>query len=172
MGLKLIILDIDGVMTDGTKMYDLNGFCFAKRYCDRDFTAIKRFKVAGLHVCFLSGDSIVNTNMAKNRNTDFYLAKGKDKVDYLPELCSIYNTTPEESLYIGDDLFDYKITNAVRYKYCPSDSVKELKDICTVLKSKGGQGVIQELYEKLVEDGLVENVTLQDILQVDSLETW
>jgi len=170
--IKLIILDIDGVMTDGTKMYDVSGKCFAKKYCDRDFTAIKRFKVAGLNVCFLSGDSVINEQMAKNRNTDFYLAKGKDKVDYLPDLCATYNATPEETLYIGDDLFDYKITNAVKYKYCTSDAVRELKSICVVLRSKGGDGVIQELYERLVEDGLVENVTLQDILKVDSLETW
>jgi 3-deoxy-D-manno-octulosonate 8-phosphate phosphatase (KDO 8-P phosphatase) len=170
--IKLIILDIDGVMTDGTKIYDLNGKCFAKRYCDRDFTAIKRFKVAGLNICFLSGDSVINEQMAKNRNIDFYLAKGKDKVDYLPELFAIYNVTPEETLYIGDDLFDYKITGAVKYKYCTSDSVKELKEICIVLNSKGGEGAIQELYERLVDDGLVRNISLNDILKIDSLETW
>lgn len=172
MSLKLVILDIDGVMTDGTKMYGLDGKCFAKKYCDKDFTAIKRFKVAGINVCFLSGDSIVNKKMAKNRNTDFYLVKGKDKVDLLPDICYIYDVTPEETLYIGDDLFDFKITDAVRYKYCPSDAVRELKEICVVLNSKGGENVIQELYERLVDDGLVTNVTLKDILKVDSLETW
>ena len=42
--IKLVILDIDGVMTDGTKVYGLAGLTMGKRYCDRDFTAIKAFK--------------------------------------------------------------------------------------------------------------------------------
>ena len=63
----LLVLDIDGVMTDGTKAYGRNGRAFSKRYCDRDFTAIKRFKAAGVEVVFLSGDKSVNEAMARRR---------------------------------------------------------------------------------------------------------
>ena len=70
--IKLLILDIDGVMTDGTKLYGLDGLTMGKRYCDRDFTAIKQFKASGVQVCFLSGDDKVNEQMAKTRKTDYY----------------------------------------------------------------------------------------------------
>ena len=57
MALKLVILDIDGVMTDGKKFYDKNGDVLCKQYNDKDFTAIKRFMATGIDVCFLSGDN-------------------------------------------------------------------------------------------------------------------
>ena len=79
--INLVILDIDGVLTDGRKYYDKNGMPFAKTYCDKDFTAIKRLRGAGVSVCFLSGDNVVNEAMAKNRNIDFYYARGKDKAE-------------------------------------------------------------------------------------------
>ena len=81
--IKLVILDIDGIMTDGRKYYGLDGIPFAKTYCDKDFTAIKRIKGAGVEVCFLSGDERVNMAMAKNRNIPFYSARGKDKADFV-----------------------------------------------------------------------------------------
>lgn len=52
MKIKLAILDIDGVLTDGRKYYGLDGIPFAKTYCDKDFTAIKRMRGAGVKVCF------------------------------------------------------------------------------------------------------------------------
>ena len=72
--IKLLLLDIDGVMTDGTKLYGLDGLTMGKRYCDRDFTAIKAFKAVGVKVCFLSGDDKGNKAMAENRKIDFYLS--------------------------------------------------------------------------------------------------
>ena len=71
MLIELLVLDIDGVLTDGKKYYGLDGLPFAKTYCDKDFTAIKRVRGAGISVCFLSGDERVNKAMAKNRNIDF-----------------------------------------------------------------------------------------------------
>ena len=50
--IKLIILDIDGVLTDGRKYYGVDGIPFAKTYCDKDFTAIKRMRQR--HKCDLS----------------------------------------------------------------------------------------------------------------------
>ena len=58
--INLVILDIDGVMTDGTKVYDESHNVIYKKYCDRDFTAIKRLKDCGVSVCFLSGDKRIN----------------------------------------------------------------------------------------------------------------
>ena len=104
--IKLLILDIDGVMTDGAKVYGLDGLTISKRYCDRDFTAIKQFKASGVQVCFLSGDDKVNKQMAKNRKTDFYYSREKEKTDFLPEFEKKYSCSTDEMAYVGDDIFD------------------------------------------------------------------
>jgi 3-deoxy-D-manno-octulosonate 8-phosphate phosphatase KdsC-like HAD superfamily phosphatase len=73
--IDLLIIDIDGVMTSGNKIYDLSGTAIQKEFSDRDFTAIKRLKANGISVCFLSGDRIVNEAMATSRGIDYYFAR-------------------------------------------------------------------------------------------------
>ena len=68
--IKLLILDVDGIMTDGVKYYDKEGVVKLKTFCDKDWTAIKRFKSIGIQVLFLTGDPF-NEAIAKNRNIDF-----------------------------------------------------------------------------------------------------
>ena len=132
--IKLAILDIDGIMTDGRKYYGLDGIPFAKTYCDKDFTAIKRFRGSGIKVCFLSGDDRVNKPMAWNRNIDFYSARGKDKADFVKLFERNYNTKKENMLYIGDDLFDKSIMEIVGHAFCPNDA-GSFKDIASIAVS-------------------------------------
>ena len=54
--IKLIVLDVDGVMTDGKKYYTREGKVVMKQFCDKDWTAIKRFRALGVNVVFLTGD--------------------------------------------------------------------------------------------------------------------
>tara|TARA_Y100000004_G_scaffold42146_1_gene46039 strand:- start:418 stop:954 length:537 start_codon:yes stop_codon:yes gene_type:complete len=177
--IKLVILDIDGVMTDGRKYYNTDGMPFAKTYCDKDFTAIKRLRGAGVNVCFLSGDDTVNRAMAKNRNIDFFYARGKDKAEFIPELAEKYNTTPEHMAYIGDDLFDSSMLEAVQFPFCPADACRDVKKICVsafgyhnVLQSNGGCNVIMEMVDLMLERGLVNDCTMQDIEALDKNEKF
>lgn len=149
---NLLILDIDGVMTDGTKTYGLDGQVLSKAFYDQDFTAIKRFKAKGLSVCFLSGDKRVNENICKHRKIDFFHPqKGKDKSEYLNFLCQTYNASPHNTAYVGDDIYDLQIMKNVKYAFCPSDAVSDVLEFCdtkgTILQSKGGCGVVKELYD-------------------------
>ena len=61
MNLKLLILDIDGVLTDGTKDYDVDHKPVYKKFMCKDFTAIKRFMAAGVKVIMISGDNYNKT---------------------------------------------------------------------------------------------------------------
>ncbi len=54
---RLLILDVDGVLTDGTKVYDKDHNVLSKRFMCKDFSAIKRFIAAGIKVVMISGDS-------------------------------------------------------------------------------------------------------------------
>jgi len=84
--IKLIVLDIDGVMTDGRKYYNREGTAQYKTFCDKDWTAIKRFKALGIKVVFLTGDAF-NIGIAEKRNIDVIVNRNDsshvDKVEYL-----------------------------------------------------------------------------------------
>lgn len=122
----LLVVDIDGVMTDGTKMYDRDGRVFGKRYCDLDFTAIKRFKASGIEVCFLSGDETINKAMAETRKVDFFHNKpGTDKVEFLPVIKLYYKT--DRIAYVGDDYYDLAIMRAVNELAPPVETPYEWK---------------------------------------------
>lgn len=173
--IKLVILDVDGVLTDGRKYYGSDGMPYAKTYCDKDFTAIKRLRGAGVNVCFLSGDDFVNKAMAKNRNIDFYSARGKDKADFISQFESIYHTDKTEMAYIGDDLFDASILKNVAHPFCPSDACLDVKQICgpkNVLKSSGGNNVIMELVMVLLDRKLVPDASMQQIEDLDKKENF
>lgn len=173
--IKLIALDIDGVMTDGTKIYGLDGVPCAKKYCDKDFTAIKRFKASGIVVCFISGDIKVNENMAKNRNIDFFSSRGIDKKSLLPILEEKYSINKTDIVYVGDDLFDINIMKSVGYCFCPQDACEDIKNLCGAvgtLSSKGGHNVICELYNVLIERKMIKYVGLSDIEELDKQEIF
>lgn len=173
--INLIILDVDGVMTDGTKIYDDYGRVTSKRFNDRDFTAIKRFKAAGVSVCFLSGDANINKEIAKNRNIDFYHSRGPDgkldKVKFLPFLLSKYKATKETTAYVGDDYFDLEIMKEVDNRFCPSDAILDVKWICYNLKVKGGDGVVADLYEYCCSYGRINQASYTDVIALDAKES-
>jgi len=146
-----LILDIDGVLTNGTKMYDLEGNVFGKSFYDHDFTAIKLFNKTGVSVCFLSGDRRVNQKMADNRGINFFHnTKGTNKSDYLERICTTYGVTDQETAYVGDDIYDLDIMKMVKYPMCPEDAVWEVFDFCQdngyIIPCESGKGVIKRLY--------------------------
>lgn len=142
----LLILDIDGVMTDGTKMYDREGKVFGKTYCDLDFTAIKRFIAAGINVCFLSGDQTVNKAMAESRKiTFFHNEPGVDKADMLNLIKSHFKSNC--TAYIGDDYYDLGIMNLVEFPFCPKTSPNAITNIAKIINVDAGKGVVAKLYD-------------------------
>lgn len=148
----LLVIDIDGVMTDSTKVYGRNGRVIAKNYSDLDFTAIKRFRAAGIKVCFLSGDTAVNEAMARSRKIDFVYGRDAsgniDKAAQLPGLCLRYGTTPERVAYVGDDYYDLSIMAAVGHSFCPSNAPSVVQRTAgTTLRAAAGTGVIAALYD-------------------------
>ncbi len=174
--IKLLILDIDGVMTDGTKTYGLDGHTLSKAYCDKDFTAIKRFRATGISVCFLSGDDKVNEAMAKNRNIDFYLTRNKngsvDKTKFIPMLEKKYNVDKVEIAYVGDDIFDSSIMKEVGYAWCLKDSPLSMRKEFEVIDKKGGENVVAELFDIMYSRGMVEEPSFEKINELDKNENF
>ncbi len=171
--IKLLIIDVDGVLTDGRKVYDKSHKVLSKKYLCKDFTAIKRFVAAGIKVVMLSGDNF-NKEMAQKRNIDFYCTRdlnlSLDKSQFLQIFEEKYSVPIENMAFVGDDYFDLTIIKKLDYTFCPSDSPKIIKDECeVVLKSAGGDGVVVELYDILVNKYFNEP-SLNDVLKLDKKE--
>ena len=151
--MKLLILDIDGVMTDGTKVYDAGYNVIAKRFYDKDFTAIKLFVGAGVDVMFLSADDRVNRGMADSRGIMFWYTR--DKVGVLSEICTTRNIEIKDVCFVGDDITDEPIMDAIvrggGKVYCPSDAWPSLlrNDDVFTLNAEGGHGVVMVLYDRI-----------------------
>ena len=131
--IKLLILDVDGVLTDGTKVYTQKHEPVYKRFRCKDFTAIKRFVAAGVKVIMLSGDNW-NADMARQRNIPFYCTRGKDlsldKSVYLSHLEGQYDVKRENMAFVGDDFFDLSMFKTLFWTFAPSDAPKIIRQNC------------------------------------------
>ena len=165
--IKLVILDVDGVMTDGAKYYDRDGKVVLKLFCDKDWTAIKRFRAIGIPVVFITGDPY-NEMILKNRNLPVVVNRGegfhRDKVNFLGDVLQEYNCTAEEVVYLGDDLFDYAIMDAVGYPYCVSNAPRTLLEISTVLQCEGGENAVMYLFESLEDANLIPKIPFSEVM--------
>ena len=78
-------------------------------------------------------------------------------------------------LYIGDDLFDLNIMKAVGHAFCPSDAPAAVKHFCepsNVLDRKGGENVVTALVDILLDRGMIQDCTMEDIENLDKNEKF
>ena len=145
-----------------------------KKFRCKDFTAIKRFVAAGIKVVMLSGDNW-NKEMAQQRNIPFYCTRGKDlsldKSVHLNSLEETYGILRENIAFVGDDFFDLSMFKNLFWTFAPSDAPKIIKQNCLYqLESKGGEGVVQEMYDFLVGKGIVEDASEEAVAELDKQE--
>jgi len=178
--IKLLILDVDGVLTDGKKYYNRDGDVVMKTFCDKDWTAIKRFKALGIKVLFLSGDPF-NEKIAKNRNIDIIINRKdgshRDKGDYVKDVCKEYQVTTDEIVFVGDDIFDLGIMKKVKYKYAPADCPEEIQEIVDdILPELGGHNCVMSLFDNLRDRKLLPKYNLpshiDDVYDLDIKEKF
>ena len=162
--IKLVILDVDGIMTDGKKYYDQNGSVVLKTFCDKDWTSIKRFKSMGINVIFLSGDENINKQIAKDRNIDFYLSRSSPKESLLKIIEDRYNVDRKDMCYFGDDLFDIGIMKEVGYSFCTCDSPLIVKSNSIELNVLGGNNAILHLFEYCEKYCLIPILNYEELI--------
>lgn len=173
---KLLILDVDGVLTTGLKTYDTNGDVVSKTFGDRDFTAIKQFICSGIEVIFLSGDKQVNSEVAKKRHIPFFYSRrisgNLSKSECAKEILKKYNLGKENTIFVGDDLFDAEMRDFCKFMACPSNShylLKELSDL--ILNTSSGEGCVQELYEYMISQKIIKEASIDSVILRDSKES-
>lgn len=179
---KLVIADFDGIYTDGTKSYDGEGFCITKSMCDRDFTATKRFRALGIKFIVITGDEW-NIDVLNRRKIPYYISRHNNKhipkESFLPSIQQRFGVSLNETVYIGDDLFDISIMKELgcENSFCPRNSPDIVLDYCNEnFYSFSGNGCISHLFDHLEQQGRIPRIPFEDIfpkmLELDKEEKF
>lgn len=150
--IKMLVFDVDGVMTDGSVTYDENGVEY-KTFNVKDGHGIVRMNMSGFVTAIITArNNGTVTHRAKNLNfTEVYQGQ-KFKLPALEELLQKYNCAFENVAYMGDDLPDLCILEKVGLASCPADAVSEVKEVCNFISSyNGGRGAVRELCDFILD---------------------
>ncbi len=150
--ISLLLLDVDGVLTDGSITYTQHGDEI-KRFHVRDGSAIKIWQSLGLQVAILSGrNSQAVERRAKELGIGLILQGRSDKYAALPEVLDTARRTASEVCAIGDDLPDLPLLLKCGLGVAVADSCPELQSAASyVTKAAGGHGAVRETIEWLLK---------------------
>jgi 3-deoxy-D-manno-octulosonate 8-phosphate phosphatase (KDO 8-P phosphatase) len=148
---ELLILDVDGVLTDGYLYYDYQGNQI-KRFSVKDGLGIRYLQKAGLNICIVSGGKEdVIKNRAKDLNIQHIYCGVKNKKEKVEFLRDEFKVKKDNILYLGDDLNDLTVRKSVGLLIAPNNASKNFKKYCNaILKNNGGFGAVRELAERLL----------------------
>jgi len=149
---KLLILDVDGVLTDGRIIIDDAG-AESKNFDVRDGHGLKILMRYGIEVALLTGR---RSQVVEHRAADLGIAEVhqgiRNKVEALAEILQRRNLAPEETAYAGDDIVDIPLFKRVGFAVAVADAVPEVRQVADyVTGCKGGRGAVRELCEVILQ---------------------
>jgi 3-deoxy-D-manno-octulosonate 8-phosphate phosphatase (KDO 8-P phosphatase) len=150
--IKLLILDVDGVLTDNRLFYGDNGVEY-KSFYTRDGHAMVLWRKSGLDLGVITGRK---SQLVANRMNDLkvkYVFQGvPDKLPVFEQLLKDESLNADEIAYMGDDILDLPILTRVGLASCPKDADPEvIKRVHFVSEKVGGQGAVRELIEMMLK---------------------
>ena len=148
--IKFLGLDVDGTLTDGGMYYTESGEEF-KRFDTKDGRGIIELQKQGVKVGLLSSGfkTKIIEGRAKTLSLEKFYVGTEPKIDILQQWCKDMDIDMKEVAYIGDDINDRDIINAVGFTACPADAMPSIKKIVdVVLTNKGGYGCVREFIEE------------------------
>lgn len=159
--IKLLLLDVDGVMTDGRIIYDNDGG-ETKSFDVKDGHGLKLVQRAGIQVGIITGrQSAVVERRAAELGIELVYQGVKDKRLPFNEILKQFALTAEEIAYVGDDIVDLPIMRQVGFAATVADAVDDVKPFADmVTKRSGGRGAVREICDFLLkESGRWSSVT-------------
>lgn len=159
--IKALILDVDGVLTDGGIIYDDNGF-ETKRFDVKDGLGIKLAQKSGIEVIVISGRSSKVTDIRCSELGIKRCFTGvKNKVECYESVKAELGIDDSETAFIGDDINDLKLLKKVGFSATLSDSFDYIKsEVDYVTKRPGGRGAVREFIEQILTKNGVWQSTL------------
>jgi YrbI family 3-deoxy-D-manno-octulosonate 8-phosphate phosphatase len=151
--IKLLLTDVDGVLTDNGVYYGENGEVM-KRFSIRDGMGVERLrKIAGIDTGIVTGElsPSVARRAEKLQITHLYLGV-KDKLGRLNEIIATHGLSWEEIAFIGDDVNDLEVLQRVGLSACPADAMEDVSDIVHYhCRERGGYGAFREFAEYIIQ---------------------
>ena len=148
--IRLLILDVDGVFTNGWIIYDSNGGemrCFDSQ----DGTGTLLLKAMGIHTVFITikPSKPIERRVAE-LGMELYEVMPKEKV--LDEILMKYHVTPDEICYVGDDIADLGIMKKIGFPVAVANATPEIKNIASYVTEKvGGSGAVREVTDLILK---------------------
>ena len=148
--IKMIVLDVDGTLTDGG-VYVLDSGEEMKRFHIKDGMAIARLRQQGYRFGLLSGSK--SESAIQKRANDLgiehvYVGPG-NKQEILRDWLALVGITPEEVLYMGDDLNDITIMQYCGVSACPADAATPVREMADIVTGRsGGDACFRELADR------------------------
>lgn len=150
--IKLLVFDVDGVMTDGSITYDENGVEY-KTFNAKDGHGLAKMIKYGFMTAVITGrrNGTVDRRSQDLHFTEVYQGV-KNKLPILEAIMQKYELDFSQVSYMGDDEPDLAILEKVGLAACPSDAVNCVKDVCNFISTKpGGHGAVRELCDLVFE---------------------
>ena len=152
--MKLLVMDVDGTLTDGKIYIGSKGEEF-KSFNVKDGYAINEMlHKNGIKTAIITGreSEIVNIR-ARELSIDCVYQNVSDKVETLKQIVELYGISIEEVAYIGDDLNDFEAMRKCGITGCPADAVDEIKNISDYTsKFNGGDGAIRDFVDWILKN--------------------
>lgn len=148
--IKVIVFDVDGVLTDGTVYVDKDGN-ESKRYRLTEIDALNSIQKMGLYLVAVTGEDTPIVNAFKGKTKWYKFISGcKDKLSQVKIIEKELNITNKEICYIGDGKYDIDSIRYAGFGVCPSNAIQEVKEVADiVLSGAGGDSCVYELYQWL-----------------------
>jgi 3-deoxy-D-manno-octulosonate 8-phosphate phosphatase (KDO 8-P phosphatase) len=150
--LKLLILDVDGVLTDAKLFFDNDGNEY-KAFHARDGHGIKLLQQTGVQVAVISGRKSNSVALRmKNLGIEHVYQGHENKISAFYEIIEKIAISPEQAAHVGDDLLDLPLMRRVGLAIAVQDAnfaVKQYADWCTSLA--GGCGAVREVCDLIMQ---------------------
>ncbi len=160
MDIELVIMDVDGVLTDGGIYYDNDGKEM-KRFCVKDGSGIKMLMRAGLKTAIITGrKSRVVEIRAKELGINIVVQGATDKLPVYEQIKKELGLKDSQIMYVGDDYLDIPLLSRAGLAVCVPEAYKMVRDYCHyVTLSPGGNGAMRETAELLLRvKGLIDPI--------------
>lgn len=151
MNVKLLVMDVDGTLTDGRIYIGAQGEVM-KAFDVKDGYAIIHLREQGIEPVIITGrqSGIVEARARELKINELHQGIS-NKLDRLKKIALKYEAVPEEIAYIGDDLNDLECIRYCGLSACPEDAVSSVKEqVDYVCSHSGGRGAVREFIDKIL----------------------
>lgn len=158
--IKVVLLDVDGILTDGRLFYAGSEIGFNRFFHAHDGYGIKVLREAGLKVGIVSGKSSVSLDMrASDLKLDYKFVGNSDKRDAWEKIKG-NEFTDSEILYMGDEFFDMPLLKRAGFSATVPSASMEVREVCDYVTNRNsGEGCVREVIDLLrYVQGIVPDV--------------